>query len=358
MKKILSIALVVILCFTLVLTGCSSKSNESSSPVVNEADKKVLNVYNWGEYIEPALLTEFETKTGIKVNYTNYATNEEMYAKIKAGGASYDVIFPSDYMVSRMIKEGMLEKIDASKLENYKKIDQKFLKNVFDPTSEYSVPYMWGTVGIIYNTKMVTEDVDSWDILWNKKYAGKILMFDNPRDAMGVALKKLGYSLNTTDKTQLDQAYSLLVEQKPLVQAYVMDQVFDKMESGEAALAVYYAGDALTMMENNPDLAFALPKEGSNIFIDAMCIPKGAKNKEGALKFIDFMTSTDASLKNIEVTGYSTPQKEAYSKLDEDVKNDGISYPDDKSTAKCESFTTLPDDILAYYDTLWAKLKA
>ncbi len=351
MKKILSILLVVFIFGAAALTGCSNSA-------VSEADKKVLNVYNWGEYIDTALLSEFEANTGIKVNYTNYATNEEMYAKIKAGGTAYDVIIPSDYMISRMIKEDMLEKIETSKLENYKKIDTKFLNNTFDPKSEYSVPYMWGTVGIIYNTKMVKEKVDSWNILWNEKYENKILMFDNPRDAMGIALKKLGFSLNTTDKAQLDQAYNLLVAQKPLIQAYVMDQVFDKMEGGEAALAVYYAGDALTMIDNNPDLAFSLPKEGSNIFIDAMCIPKGAKNKEGALKFIDFMSSTQASLKNIEVTGYSTPQKEAYEQLDEEVKNDGISYPDSEIIAKCESFTTLPDDILSYYDTLWAKLKA
>jgi len=354
LKKILALILSLALCIAL-FAGCSSNDKDDA-----QGSAQSINVYNWGEFIDTDLIDEFEKETGIKVNYTNYATNEELYAKLKSGGASYDVIVPSDYMVSRMIEEDMLEPIDYSKIPNFELMNPQFTHNDFDPNNEYSVAYAWGTVGIIYNEAMLEEGevVDSWDILWDEKYAGKILMIDNSRDAIGVALKSLGYSLNTTDKAQLDEAYALLDAQAPLVQAYVMDQTYNLMEGGESALAVYYAGDAISMMEVNPDLGFVVPKEGSNVFIDSMCIPKGAKNIDGAHAFIDFMCSTDAMLKNADVTGYSIPQLEAYNELDEETKNDPIMYPSDDVLNSCESFTNLPDEILEYYDTLWAKLKS
>ncbi len=310
---------------------------------------------NWGEYMDESLNAQFENETGIKVTYRTYATNEALYASLKSGGVSYDVIVPSDYMIGRMIEEDMLEKLDFANIPNASDIMDKFKKPEYDKDASYSVPYMWGTVGIIYNTTMVDEEIDSWSSLFDEKYAGNILMFDNSRDAVGIALKYLGYSFNTTDETQLREALGLLVQQKPLVQAYVMDQIFDKMEGGEAALGPYYAGDAITMIEENPDLAYAAPKEGSNVFVDAFCIPKGSKNKEAAEKYINFMCSAEAGLANCETIGYSTPLNSVYDMLDEDIKN-GISYPSDAMLDKCEVFNNLPKATRELYDSLWNDL--
>ncbi|WP_084233530.1 polyamine ABC transporter substrate-binding protein [Papillibacter cinnamivorans] len=340
----------LVLALTLVLgvlgTGCGATTQE----------KREVNVYNWGEYIDTDVLTQFEKETGIKVNYKTYPTNEALYSSLKSGGVSYDVIIPSDYMISRMIQEDMLDKIDFKNVPNADKVDEVYRNPEYDPTGEYSVPYMWGTVGIIYDTKVVTEPVTSWSILFNEKYSGKILMFDNSRDAIGIALKYLGYSYNTTDKDQIKEAVDLLVQQKPLVQAYVMDQIFEKLTGGEAAIGPYYAGDAVTMMEENPDLAFCLPSEGSNIFVDAMCIPKGAANKEEAEEFINFMCRGDISAANCQVTGYSTPIGEAYDLLPEDMRDNTVMYPDKETLAKCETYTNLPQDILDFYDEEWVRL--
>lgn len=324
-----------------------------------------INVYNWGEYIsvddgeEDSFDTnaEFEKLTGIKVNYTNYASNEEMYAKIKSGGSSYDILIPSDYMVARMINEGMLEKLDFSNIPNFELISDTFKNNDFDPANEYSVPYMWGIMGIIYNTTLVDENdnVATWDILWNEKYAKDILMFSNSRDAFGISLFRLGYSVNTTDEKQIREAAEELTKQKILVQAYVMDEIFDKMGGGEAALAPYYAGDALTMIEENPDLAFAVPEEGTNVFIDALCIPRGAKNKEAAELYINFMCETAVALKNCEYIGYSTPHAAAYELLDDETKN-SISYPSDDILSKTEAYIALPNETTKLIDSLWTSL--
>lgn len=245
-----------------------------------------INVYNWGEYISDgsdegtiAVNSEFTKLTGIKVNYTNYATNEELYAKLKGGGASYDIIIPSDYMISRMIKENMIQKLDFDNIPNFKYITESFVDPAYDPENEYSVPYTWGTVGIIYDTTMIdipAEEID-WDILWNEDYADSILMFDNPRDAFAIAQLRLGYSLNTEDEKQLEECADLLKEQKKVIQAYVMDEIFDKMGAGEALIAPYYAGDAVTLMDEYEDLGFVIPESGTNLFIDAMCIPTSAK---------------------------------------------------------------------------------
>lgn len=224
---------------------------------------------------------EFESLTGIKVNYLLFASNEELYAKLKNGGSNYDVIIPSDYMINRLMQEGMLQPLDFSNIPNLKNVDQKYMGLEYDPESAYSVPYTWGVVGIIYNTQMVdpSEDMETWDVLWNEKYLGDILMFSNSRDAIGIAQKKLGYSYNSSTPEQLEEAGELLKEQKPLVQAYVMDEIFDKMGGGEAAIAPYYAGDAVVMMEENPDLNFAIPREGTNLFVDAMCVPPAPRKK-------------------------------------------------------------------------------
>ena len=315
-----------------------------------------INVYNWGEYIDENVNADFTRKTGIKVNYTTYDTNEELYAKLKSGGVNYDVVFPSDYMVGRMIREGMLKKIDFRKVPNYKDIGKNYRNLPYDPSNEYSVPYMWGTVGIIYNKTMVSDKVDSWSIMWNPKYKGKILMFDNSRDAMGIALKKLGYSYNTTNADQLKAAAKELEAQKPLVQAYVMDQIFDKMEGGEAALAPYYAGDAITMMQENTDLAFAVPREGTNFFVDAMVIPKGSRNSKAAEQYINYLCSPEVCVKNAVKIGYSTPSDAAYKLLPDDVKNNKTAYPDESVLKKSETYTNLPQNILDLYDQLWTNI--
>ncbi len=324
-----------------------------------------INVYNWGEYIsvddgENLYDTnrEFEELTGIKVNYTNFASNEELYAKLKNGGSSYDIIIPSDYMIARMINEDMLEKLDFSNIPNYSLIMDKFKGIDYDPTEEYSVPYMWGMVGIIYNTTLVDpeDDVYSWSILWNEKYANNILMFSNSRDAFAIACKYLGYSMNTTDEQELRNAAAALTNQKLLVQAYVMDEIFDKMTGGEAALAPYYAGDAITMIGDNPDLAYAVPREGTNLFVDAMCIPKGAKNKEAAEMYINFMCETKTALHNCEYIGYSTPQSEVSEYLDPELATNQIAYPDEAVLANTEAFIALPDDVTKLMDELWTSI--
>jgi len=334
-----------------MLAGCGKSGGGSD-------EKKIVNVYNWGEYIDEQLLEDFEDETGIHVNYQTFDTNESMYSILKQGGSSYDVIIPSDYMISRLIEEDMLEKIDFNNIPNMELIDESFKDMEFDPTGEYSVPYMWGTVGIIYNKTMVDEPVDSWEILFDEKYSGQILMFDNSRDAMGIALKYLGYSLNTTSDVELDQAFELLETQKPLLQAYVMDQIFDKLAGGEAAIGPYYAGDYVTMVQDNPDLEFVTPKEGTNRFVDSMCIPKGAENKDNAEAFINFMCSTKASTANSDVVGYASPNIEVRDSLDLDDETMEVMYPGDSILANCEYYINLPQSVLDAYDNYWTRLKA
>lgn len=342
MKKILAILLALLLASS--LSGCGGHKN-------------VVNVYNWGEYIDMSVLEDFEEQTGIHVNYQVFDSNESMYSMISSGGGKYDVIIPSDYMISRMIEEDMLEKLDFNRIPNFEDVDPSLKNPEYDPANEYSVPYMWGTVGIIYNTEKVTRAVDSWDILFDPDYTGQILMFDNSRDAIGIALKYLNYSYNTKDEAQIQAAVDLLIEQKPLLQAYVMDQIFEKLEGGEAAVGPYYAGDFITMSKNNPSLAFCLPKEGSNLFIDAMCIPKGAENQENAETFINFMCTTEAGLKNCEEIGYSTPLITVKEALPEEIKNNPVAYPSTGVLSSCETFANLPQNILELYDSEWTRLK-
>lgn len=325
-----------------------------------------INVYNWGEYIPDGsdegvlnLNEEFTRLTGIKVNYSTYATNEELYAKLKGGGSTYDIIIPSDYMISRMINEDMLEPLDMSNIPNFSNIMEKFQDSEYDPGSKYSVPYTWGTVGIIYDKTVVDEEEIGWDILWNEDYSGNILMFDNPRDAFAIAENLLGFSLNTEDSEELQKAAEKLKEQKKVVQAYVMDEIFDKMGAGEAIIAPYYAGDAVTLMDEFEDLDFVVPESGTNLFIDAVCIPKGCKNKEAAEMYINFLCEEDVAYAVTDFIGYSTPNQAAFDMLDDDVKNDGISYPDNEFIeTKTTTFRNLSDEANLEMQTLWTEMKS
>ena len=337
------------------LLGCGGKKEE----VTQDKNSNVLYVYNWGDYIDPELLTKFKEETGIDVKYDVYDTNEIMYQKLNSGNVSYDIVIPSDYMIEKMKNEDMLAKIDYNNIPNYKYIGEEFRNLAYDPTNEYSVPYMWGTVGIIYNTKKVKEKVDSWDILWDPKYKDQVIMPDSVRDAMAVAEKKLGYSLNTENLDQIEKAKEQLMTQKKdgLILAYMVDQVKDAMVVEEASLAVAWSGDAVTMIERNPDLAYVIPKEGSNKWFDAIAIPKNAKHKENAEKFINFLCEPENAKQNVEYIGYSTPNTEAYKLLPEDIKDDKVAYPDSESLKNCEVFIDLPPNILRKYDEAWLEIK-
>lgn len=317
--------------------------------------KEKLYVYNWGDYIDESVIKEFEQEYDVDVVYELFATNEEMYLKIKAGTAKYDVAIPSDYMISKMINEDMLHKIDLNNIPNYAGIDDRFKNLSFDPNNEYSVPYMWGTVGIIYNKTMVQETVDSWDILWDDKYAKQVLMLDSQRDSIAVALKKLGYSLNSRNEKELEEAKEALINQEPL--AYVVDEVKDKMIGNEAALAVVWSGDAVYMKRENPDLEYVIPKEGSNIWYDSMVIPKTSQNKELAEKFIDFMCRKDIAFKNADYIGYSTPHKEAREMLPQELVSDPAYYPAEGALENSEVFIDLTD-VLPVYDRIWTEVKS
>lgn len=327
-----------------------------------------INVYNWGEYISTGaeegtlnVNSEFTKLTGIKVNYTNYATNEELYAKLKGGGASYDIIIPSDYMINKMINEGMVQKLDFDNIPNFKYIMPNFRNLEYDPENEYSVPYTWGTVGIIYDETIVDipQDEIDWDLLWNEDYADNVLMFDNPRDAFAIAEIKNGFSLNTEDPEELKAAAEDLTAQKKIVQAYVMDEIFDKMGAGDALIAPYYAGDALTIMEENDSLNFVVPKSGTNLFVDAMCIPASSKQKEAAEMYINFMCEPDIAYANIDYICYSTPHSAAFEMLDEEVSSNPISYPDDEFIAdKTTVFVNLSDEANMDMQTLWTEMKS
>ena len=341
----LVLTLVMVMSLTIGLAGCG-----------NSATNGEVNVYNWGEYIDEELLDKFTEETGIKVNYDTYSDNESLYSMLSSGSANYDVVIPSDYMISRMIDEDMLEELNFDNIPNFQYIDDAYKGLEYDPEDRYSVAYTWGTVGIIYNTTMLDYVPDSWSVLWDENLSGQILMFNNSRDAIGIALKYLGYSQNTTDPEQITEAVDLLIQQKPLVQAYVMDQIFDKLEGGEAAVGPYYAGDAITMIEENPDLAFVVPKEGTNLFVDAMCIPKGAQNKENAEAFINFMCDPENMAANIEYIAYSSPSSAARELLSDELKTSDICYPDEALLENTDTFINLPQDILDLYASEWVRL--
>lgn len=324
------------------LSGCNNKRDG-------------VNIYNWGDYIDKSVLRQFEAETGIKVNYETYATNEDLYVRMMQGLTDFDIIIPSDYMIERMAREGMLAELNLDNIPNFAKIDERFKSLEYDPENKYSVAYMWGTVGIIYNKKLVHEKVDSWDILWDEKYKDEIIMLNSQRDTFAVALLKLGYSMNTRDYGQLSRAKDELIGQKDLVYAYQGDEVKDTMVAGDAAMAVVWSGDAMTMIDSNEDLEYVIPKEGTNLWFDSMVIPKTSPNKENAEKFINFMCRPDIAAKNADYIGYSTPISEARELLDEEVRNSKTAYPDDKILEKTEIFKD-PKDIIRIYDELWTDL--
>lgn len=359
-KKFLSV-LLILSTASLSLAGC--QKNTSGSESAGE-----VYVYNWGEYIDESVIDMFEEETGIKVVYDMFETNEEMYPVIEAGGVNYDVVCPSDYMIQKMIENDMLSEINFDNVPNIKEIDTRFLEDSksFDPENKYSVPYCWGTVGILYNTSLVApEDVPKkWSDLWNDKFSGEILMQDSVRDAFMVALKSLGYSMNTSDETELQQAKDLLVQQKPLVQAYVIDQVRDKMIGGEAALGVIYSGEMLYIQEEvenlglDYELNYVIPEEGTNVWIDSWVIPANAKNKENAEKWIDFLCRPEIAKLNFEYITYPTPNKGAFELLDEDLQNNKSVFPDLESLKNCEVFKYLGDETDSVYNELWKEVKS
>ena len=345
-KRLLGVLMIGVMSLSFV--GCSSGGENG----------KVV-VYNWGDYIDPAVNDMFTKETGIKVVYSDYANNEEMYASVEPGNVKYDVLFPSDYMIEKMINRDMLQKMDFSQMPNYENIDEQFLNLPYDPNNEYSVPYMWGTVGIVYNKTMVDEPVDSWDVLWDSKYKEQIFMYDSERDSIMVALKKLGYSMNTRDEKQLEEAKELLIEQAPLVLAYVGDEGKNKMINGEAALMIAWAGDAMVMLEENPDLAYALPKEGTNYFVDGIVMPKNAENVSQAYQYINFLCRPDIAKMNAEYIGYSTPISAARELLPDEVKNSEVAYPNEATlNGELMEMFNDPSDIASLYSSIWTQVKA
>lgn len=351
MKRLIAAACAALLCLTLLPAGAFAAGD-------------VINVYNWGQYIADGsdgsidVNAAFTEATGIEVNYMTFDTNESLYTKLKTGGSSYDIIVPSDYMAGRLIDEGLVQPLDFSNIPNYQYINEAYKNTAYDPGNEYSVPYTWGTVGVIYNKKYVDEaDIGSWDLLWNEKYAGKILMFDNNRDAFAIAESRLGYSLNTTDSVALTACAELLKQQKPVVQQYVMDQIFDKMTREEAWIAPYYAGDYLTMLEDNPDLGFYFPQEGFNLFIDCMMIPSSAEHKAEAEAYINFLLSPEVCGENLDYLGYSAPEDAAKEYMDPEVSSSEVAYPSAETLARSEAFLYLPTESNQLMDSLWLDVK-
>lgn len=352
MKKLIALGLCT--CMTAaLLSGCGSANKYPNGKVY---------VYNWGEYIDPETLDMFEKETGIQVIYDEFDTNETMYPKVEAGASNYDVVCPSDYMIQKMIDNDLLQELNWDNIPNAKaNIGAQYYEQseAFDPGNRYAVPYCWGTVGILYNKTMVDEPVTSWSILWDEKYADSILMQDSVRDLFMVGLKSLGYSMNSTDEKELNEAKDLLIQQKPLVQAYVIDQVRDKMIGNEAALGVIYSGEAIFTQRENPDLEYVIPKEGTNVWIDGWVIPKNAENVENAEKFIDFMCRGDIALLNFDYITYSTPNTAAQALIEnDDIRNSKIAFPDLSQYDGLETFSYLGDDADALYNDLWKEIKS
>lgn len=354
MKKRFFKSLTALVCASLMVvpvlvSGCTQKTD------------KVVYVYNWGEYIDPDVLESFTAETGIRVIYDEYETNEIMYPKVEAGAAEYDVICPSDYMIQKMIENDLLQEINMDNIPNSQNIGYQYWESSreFDPDNKYSVPYCWGTVGILYNKTMVDEPIDSWSVLWDEKYKGNILMQNSVRDAFMVALKLNGNSMNTLNDAELEAAKELLIEQKPLVQAYVVDQVRDKMIGNEAAIGVIYSGEAIYTQRENPDLEYVIPKEGTNVWIDSWVIPKNAKNKENAEAFINYMCKPEIALKNFDFITYSTPNDAARELIEDvEIRNSEIAFPDLSKYNNLETFHYLGEEGDQKYADLWKQVKS
>ena len=363
MRKILSLTLVLVM-MLLLLPGCGNGNSNSNGKVT-------LNIYNWGQYMADGsdgsldVIAAFEEAyPWIEVNYSTFDSNEVMYTKLANGGITVDLIIPSDYMIARMVEEDMLLELDYSNIPNYAYIADEFKGMAYDPEEKYTVPYAWGTVGIVYNTKYVDEaDVTGWELMWNAKYDDKILMFDNSRDAFGIAQLMLGYSLNTTDEAQLEECAALLKKQKPLVQQYVMDQIFDLMQNEEAWIAACYAGDYVTMADENENLAFYRPENSFNLFMDAMCIPKCAQQKEAAELFINFVCDPEIAAANMDWIAYSTPlNKEVMADyMDAEVLDDPIAYPSSELILDAQKrqhvYTNLPPSVSRFVESLFMKVR-
>lgn len=355
MKKIVCILMVLVLAIgmTATLSGCG-KSYDSE-----------INVFNWGENISDGtsgsldVIAEFEEKYNIKVNYTTYETNEELYSILSSSNSSYDIVIPSDYMIEKLISEDLLTEINFDNIPNYSNIADTYKNLSFDPDNKYSVPYTWGVVALCYNTTMVNgEEIKGFADLWNENLSGNILMIDNSRDAMAISMQLCGITPSTFTKADVDTAAKKLSEQKPLLKKYVMDMVFTEMEGAQAAIAPYYAGDIYSMIQNNPDLTYCLPEEGSNFFVDSMCIPKSTQNKEGAELFINFMLEAEVGAANAEYIGYSTPNTAAFELLPEEIKSSELIYPSEEYLSKCYSFADLDKEVYSYMQEKFIEVKA
>ncbi len=330
-----------------VLAGCGGK-----------ADAEVLNIYNWGLYMDPQVLEDFTAETGIAIKYEEFPTNEDMYTKLKSGVGKYDLIIPSDYMIERMIKENLVNPLNMDNIPNIKNIDPKLLGLSYDPENKYSVPFTWGTVGIVYNTDAVTEENIDWDILFNEKYSKQILMSNSVRDSLGVALQYLGYSQNSRNPQELEAAKQLLIKQKPLVLAYVVDEVRDLMLSGEANIALVWSGEGMMLEQEGENLKFVIPRSGTNMWVDAMVVPTTAENQDYAEQFINYVCRPDVSAKICEYIGYATPSEAAKEYLDQDVINNFNAYPDENFVKNHTEMFEDPSDFLEEYDSIWTEINA
>ena len=373
MKKMVALTLALLMAASLFLSGCSvrkdtSDSENSGSSNGSGSGDRVGNVCSWGEYIDESLIDQFEEETGIKVNYQTAESNEVLYSQLSMGGVDYDVIVPSDYMISQLIEEDMLAELNYDNIPNFEKIDDRFKNLSYDPENKYTVPYTWGTLGIISNTAKVQEPITSWSAMFDPQYAGNVLLINNSRDALGIALLYLGYSVNTTDEAEIQEAYQLIADavKNGVYQGKVMDEVFQKMEGGNAAIATYYAGDYLSMLENNEDLAYVVPEEGSNWFVDAMCVLKTSQHKEEAEAWINFMASTEANLRNMDYIWYASPNAEAletYPAYYEETYGEPldpalyeIMAPSQEVLDRCEAYLVLPAETRTLYNDLWTQL--
>lgn len=347
-RRILAVALVAVL--VPGLFGCGGEKKESKGQV---------KIFNWGEYIDEEVIELFEEETGIEVVYDTFENNEAMYPIIEAGGVSYDAICPSDYMIEKLIANDLLTEIDFDNIPNVKYISEGIMEGsrTFDPENKYSVPYTFGTLGILYNTALIDDEVDSWEALWNEEYKGNILMYNSPRDLFVAPLEILGYSINTTNEEELSEAKELLLKQKPLLQRYVMDQIKDSMISGSASIAMCYSGEVLQLQSSNPDLKYVVPKEGSNYFIDSWVIPANAENKENAEAWINFLNRPEIALKNFEYITYSTPNTGAQELMDEELLKNPAVFPGEDILSKCEVFHSLGSEGDALFNDLWLQLR-
>lgn len=367
MRKFISLFLCTLLCsvFCFSLSGCGYQyfDLELRANYDRSLEGTVLNVYNWGEYISDGsdgsvdVNKEFERITGIKVNYSTFESNETMYSQLRTAGVSYDLVIPSDYMIDRMMNENMLLPIDTSSISNYDLIDKKYKSLFFDPDNRFTVAYNVGMVGIIYNTKLVNSEITGWSDFWDEKHKDNLLMFNNPRDAFMVAQFYDGTDINSQDKADWDSAAQLLKQQKRILQSYVMDEVYGKMETGEAAIAPYYAGDYLTMYEVNEDLAFVYPKEGTNIFVDAVCIPDCCQNYEAAMMYINFLLEPEIALANAEYIGYASPNTSVVNNPDYYYYGNEILYPSEENMPITEYYRDIDPSIRTYYENLWIDVK-